>query len=290
MMESSKTNHPRRGRAASFSLFHFFRICFGFRVSSFELSAAAALLLVTVGRGDDSAVLGYTEPTRIITVSAGDIGVIAEMLVKEGDAVKKGQVLARLDITVLSAELEIAKAEARLAATRNQRVVDLQQSTRVTPEELEKAKTELAIKNAQVRRIEAMVEVRTMHSPVDGVVTEIKRDPSESVSAANPHVLTVVQIDRLSVNLFLPPARVEQLKVGAQAELLLLDPERRVPALVEFVSPITDAASGTVRVKFTIENPSGAIRSGGRCTLEPDSARSLARGVAAQPAGESGLR
>ena len=32
-------------------------------------------------------------------------------------------------------------------------------------------------------------------------------------------------------------------------------------------SPITDAASGTVRVKFAIDNPAGAIRSGGRCTL-----------------------
>ena len=248
------------------------------------------LALASAAFAEDPAILGYTEPTRIITVSASDIGVIAEMLVKEGDAVKKGQVLARLDITVLSAELEIAKAEAKLAATRNQRVLELQQSTRVTPEELEKAKTELAIKNGQVRRIEAMIEVRTMHSPVDGVVTEIKRDPSESVSAANPHVLTVVQIDRLSVNLFLPPARVEQLKVGAQAELLLLDPERRVPAVVEFVSPVTDAASGTVRVKFAIENPTGAIRSGGRCTLEPDAAGSLAHRVAAKPAGEAGLR
>ena len=230
------------------------------------------LSVLASASADDPAILGYTEPCRIITVSAGDIGVIAEMLVKEGDAVTKGQVLARLDITVLSAELEIAKAEAKLAATRNQRVLELQQSTRVTPEELEKAKTELAIKNAQVRRIEAMIEVRTMHSPVDGVVTEIKRDPSESVSAANPHVLTVVQIDRLSVNLFLPPARVEKLKIGDQTELLLLDPDRRVPALVEFVSPITDAASGTVRVKFAIENPTGAIRSGGRCTLPPGDA------------------
>jgi multidrug efflux pump subunit AcrA (membrane-fusion protein) len=169
-------------------------------------------------------------------------------------------------------------------------VLDLAQSTRVTPEELEKAKTELAIKEAQVRRIDAMIEVRTMRSPVEGVVTEIKRDPSESVSAATPHVLTVVQIDRLSVNLFLPPARVEKLKTGGKAELLLLDPERRVAATVEFVSPVIDAASGTVRVKFSLENPAGEIRSGGRCTLEAEAPPSLARGVAPEPARESGLR
>jgi RND family efflux transporter MFP subunit len=251
---------------------------------------AAALLLASTARADDPAILGYTEPCRIINVSAGETGVIAEMLVKEGDAVKNGQVLARLDTAVLSAELEIAKAEAKLATTRNQRVLDLAQSTRVTPEELEKARTELTIKEAQVRRIEAMIEVRTMRSPVDGVVTEIKRDPSESVSAASPHVLTVVQIDRLTVNLFLPPARVEKMKNGDHAELLLLDPERRVPATVEFVSPIIDAASGTVRVKFAIENRGGEIRSGGRCTLDPESARSLARAITPEPAREGSLR
>ena len=253
MMQNIEMKKFRRERRCPFSVIHSFRICFGFRISSFGFSLAS-LFLAAFAAAEDPAVLGYTEPYRIITVSAGEVGVIAEMLVKEGDAVKTGQVLARLDTAVLSAELEIAKAEAKLAATRNQRVLELVQSTRVTPEELEKARTELTIKQAQTRRIEAMIEVRTMRSPVDGVVTEIKRDPSESISAANPQVLTVVQIDRLSVNLFLPPARVEQLKTGDKVELLLLDPERRVPSTVEFVNPTTDAASGTVRVKFAIEN------------------------------------
>jgi multidrug efflux pump subunit AcrA (membrane-fusion protein) len=83
---------------------------------------------------------------------------------------------------------------------------------------------------------------------------------------------------------------VENLKAGDKTELLLLDPERRTSATVEFVSPVIDAASGTVRVKFAIENPAGAIRSGGRCTLEPEGARSLAHGVAPEPAREASLR
>ena len=66
-----------------------------------------------------------------------------------------------------------------------------------------------------------MIEARTMRSPVDGVVTDIKRDPSESVSVASPHVLTVVQIDKLAANLFLTPGRTEALKAGDQLDLLL---------------------------------------------------------------------
>ena len=217
-------------------------------------------------------ILGYTEPYKIITVSAAEPGVLAELLVEEGARVKKNQVLARLDIAVLTAELDIAKAEAQLQATRKQRLAELAQSSRATADELDKAKTDLVIKQAQVRKTEAMIEARTMRSPVDGVVTEIKRDPSESVSVANPHVLTVVQIDKLSVNLFLPPTTAAALKVGGKAQLRFENGDQRVAAAIEFISPVTDSASGTVRVKFAIENAGGEHRAGARCTLAEERA------------------
>ena len=242
---------------------------FSVRRSMFDVLRFSLATLAVSASADESSTLGYTEPYRLITVSAGETGVIGEMLVKEGDRVQQGQVLAKLDTAVLAAELEIARAEARLAGTRRERVVELSQQTRVTPEESEKAATEVTIKQAQVRKIEAMIEARTMRSPVDGVVTEIKRDPSESVSTASPHVLTVVQIDKLAANLFLTPDRTEALKAGDHLDLLLLDSQKRIPATVDFVSPITDAASGTVRVKFSIENSAGKLRSGARCTLAP---------------------
>ena len=225
------------------------------------------LLSVAITRADEPAILGYTEPYRTITVSASEQGVISEMLVEEGNATKKGQVLARLDTASFQAELEIAKAETKLQATRLKRLEELSAANRSTPEELDRARTDLVIKEAQMRRIEAQIETRTLRSPVDGVVTEIKRDPSEAVSAANPHVLTVVQVDKLLLNLFLPPARAATFQVGATVNLKLLEENVTTPAKVEFVSPITDSASGTVRVKFVIENANGAHRSGGRCTL-----------------------
>lgn len=217
--------------------------------------------------GDEPTILGYTEPYKTITVSAGEQGVIAEMLVEEGMRTQKGQVLARLDTAAMQAELEIAKAEARLQATRLKRLEELSTANRSSPEELDRARTDLTIKDAQTRKIEAQIETRTLRSPVDGVVTEIKRDPSEAVSAANPHVLTVVQVDKLIVNLFLPPARAALFQAGASVVLQLLDEQCNTPAKVEFVSPVTDSASGTVRVKFVVENTDGAHRSGGRCTL-----------------------
>jgi len=235
------------------------------RPTRLPLLLATSLLLSTASSRADE-ILGYTEPCRIVAVSAAESGVIAQMLVEEGTVVKKGQILARLDTATLEAELDIAKAEASLQRTRKQRLDELTSSSRASPEELEKARTDLAIKEAQVRKFEAMIETRLMRSAVDGVVTTIKRNQSEAVSPADHHVLTVVQIDKLTANLFLPPAKALQFKTGGQA-MLLLDDHEKVPATVEFISPVTDAASGTVRVKFTIENAGNIHRSGGRCSL-----------------------
>ncbi len=246
-----------------------FRIRFGFRISDFGSSAGLAILLfaLNAARADDPSILGYTEPFKSINMSSAEQGVIAEVLVEEGARVKKTQVVARLDTATLLAELDIAKAEAKLQSTRLKKLEELSSANRSTPEELDRARTDLTIKDAQTRKIQAQIEERTLRSPIDGVVTEIKRDPSEAVSAANPHVMTVVQVDKLIVNLFLPPARAACFKVGTSTTLQLLDEKATATASVEFVSPVTDFASGTVRVKFVIENADGAHRSGGRCTL-----------------------
>ncbi len=234
----------------------------------YALTALAFGLLLPAHAADEPAIFGYTEPYRIITVSASEAGILKDLLVREGDLVKKDQVLARLDTSVLVAELEIARAEAHLQATRKQRLEELAGSSRASADELEKARTDAIVKEAQVRRTEAQIEARTMRTPVDGVVTEIKRDTSEAVSAANPHVLTVVEIDKLTVNLFLPPGRTNGLHAGAATKLRLLDESNAiVPATVEFLSPVIDAASGTVRAKFSIENGNGLHRAGGRCGL-----------------------
>lgn len=208
---------------------------------------------------------GYAEPYKTITVSAGESGVVTEVLVEEGALVKKGQVVARLDTGQLVAELDIAKATTALQEIKVQKLGELAKSGRAPTEEIDRARTDLKIRQAEMRKIEAAIETRTMRSPVDGVVTEVKRDPSEAVSLANPQVLTVVQIDRLLVNLFLPPTRAAKLQVGATVPLVL--DGKPVSGVIEFISPVTDAASGTTRVKFVLDNKDGKLRSGGEARL-----------------------
>jgi RND family efflux transporter MFP subunit len=221
-----------------------------------------ALLACCIADAARADVPGYTEPYKTITVSAAEPGVIESILVEEGARVKKNQILAKLDTAQHEAELEIAKSNVDLQKSKVAKLEEIVRSSRISQDELDRGRTDLKIRQAEMRKIQAVLDNRIMRSPVDGIVSEIKRDPSEAVSISASHVLTVVQIDRLLVNLFLTPERAAQLKVGSAATITLGESGQTAPATVEFISPVTDAASGTVRVKFVIENAKGEYRSG----------------------------
>ena len=70
----------------------------------------AAVLVINGNPLRANDVDSFTEPYRTINVSAAEQGIITELFVKEGDTVRQGQLLATLDMDVLEAAKEIAKA------------------------------------------------------------------------------------------------------------------------------------------------------------------------------------
>jgi multidrug efflux pump subunit AcrA (membrane-fusion protein) len=112
-----------------------------------------------------------------------------------------------------------------------------------------------------------MIERRTMRSPINGVVVKIYRDECEAVSPSSPGVLNVVQLNPLRANFTLPTDTAVKLNVGQTVSVEFPDTGKTTAGVIEFISPITDAESGTVRVKVVIENPKEEFRSGVRCLL-----------------------
>lgn len=210
---------------------------------------------------------GYTEPNRIAQVAFPETGVIAEILVKEGARVAEGQVLARLNSEALQQDLLMAAEQLRLQQLRFAQIQAIRDSGSATQEEHERAKSDLEIASLRVQRIRAQIADRTLKAPFAGVVARINREVAESVSAAQTEVMTLVQLDSLRVNIHLPAPLAASLSPEGEVGLWL-DGKTKVPGRVIFISPVTDAASGTVRVTFAIANPEGRFRSGVRCSLD----------------------
>ena len=236
----------------------------------------------------------FAEPYRTIQVATSDMGIIREVLVREGDLVEAEQPLVKLDDELVRASLEIAKqnlasrgalnsaeAELRLHTGRADKFEALVRNGNARPEELEKTKMEkevaaarvltaqesLVVRKLELERIQLELERKVVRSPLKGVVTKVHREVGEFVAPTDPVVVTVVQLDPLLATFSLKPVQAAQLQAGRPVQVLFATSETPVKAEVEFVSRVTDARSGTVRVKVRIPNAKGECRSGDRCVL-----------------------
>ena len=238
---------------------------------------------------------GFAEPYRRIEMAAAsETGLITSIAVREGQAVKRGELLATLDVDVLVATLNIAKERSRLTGRydganaelemRLRRLGKLQQLLReghATEGEVERAQTDVIIAKSNVlladeerrlaalecKRIEAQIQRRQVRCPIDGVVTEIRREVGEAVAINDPHLLTVVQLNPLRVKFSLTMEQAADLHEGQLLPMHLSEVSHAADATVEVVSPVLDAKSGTVQVTCVIDNKDNRYRSGMRCVV-----------------------
>ncbi|PAY16083.1 hypothetical protein CKO51_28715 [Rhodopirellula sp. SM50] len=237
---------------------------------------------------------GFTEPYREIKLCLAESGSVDTVLIHRGMKVDAGQLLLTLDSDVLQANRNVAaaKAESRSRVDaliiesdlKQQRYEKLQQllddgagsveevrranaDASVAMLQVEAAREEMRLRQLELREIEARIEQRRVYSPISGVITEVTKQPGEYVSQQEPHVATVVQLDRLRVTLFVPTSVAGSMDSKAEVDLWLPETEQRCIGRVDYVGVVTEADSGRVRVDLLIDNPNRHYRSGVRCQL-----------------------
>lgn len=252
-------------------------------------SALLCLLCLAALRAGAHDVDAFTEPNRYIDIASPESGILARMAVEEGADVQQGQVLAALDNRYLEASLQIAKAkqsatselevaEADLARKRERlaRLEELLRADNAHPDEVQEARSEVRIARARVEgaredlavqkleseRIRTRIQQRTMVSPIDGVVVAISKDEGELVTTSTQSVLRIADLDPLKVKAHVPWGIATSLRSDQEVTVAFTGQDASRPGTVQFVSPVVEPQSGTVRVDVLVANESGALRSG----------------------------
>lgn len=262
----------------------------------------AGLLLVLALQGMGEAALAleieaFSEPYREALVATAETGVLIRIDVVEGQRVAAGEAIAELDVGVLSSSLAIAEARAKASgAIRSARAVvklrrgrlaaldALERQGHAREVELASARSELDIARAKLvmaeeardaallerDRIAGQIERRTIRSPFDGTVTRVHKEVGEILRPGEEAVATLADLERLLLELPVPSGDARRLRAGQPVEVRMAMVEAPVEAAVERIAPVTDADSGTVRVRVVMDNASGALRSGARCMVRFD--------------------
>lgn len=235
------------------------------------------------------------EPSSEVEVASSVEGILDELLVRPGQSVRKGDVLATLVSKVEQSGLALAEARANSTAaltsaesryefyrSRLERSRQLFDRRAVSGEALERAETEfiiaendletarqdLEIAALEVERARAVLELKTLYSPLDGVVTRHHLDPG-SLVADRAIVMELATLDPLHVRAFVPVRMWPQVGKAREAKVLPQPPfDAPVDAQIIEVDSMADIASGTFGVRLALENAENRLPAGLKCTLE----------------------
>lgn len=233
---------------------------------------------------------GITQAIHDLKLSVTAAGRIEALFVKEGDRVRKGDLLLHMDRTLES--LEVRRREVMLED--NARLEELRAKELTLAEQVRAAKSLLATGGVSRKQVEdeelalgtiiaerksiefakrrerveldlarEAYERRHLRSPIDGVVTRIVSRIGESVAPHEP-VMVVVDVRTARFSGTVPIADAARVRAGSSVMLQLgsdAEPLTRLAQLV-FVSPVADPASGLVDVIAEFDNADGSIRPG----------------------------
>jgi RND family efflux transporter MFP subunit len=271
------------------------KMTYQLRIFRHELLLSAALLALLAESSAGAQYEGFTEPYQSIALASSESGVVTVVNVHVGDRVKSGQVLVELEKDIQQANLRIAEqainargaidlalAERELHKGRLKKLETLLVEGDARQEEVDRTRADLAIAEAKLEtseedlamkkqeydRARLCLERRSIRAPQDGAISDILKDPGEFIAANDPVILNLAQLDPLLAVFNLPSSQAAQLKVGQKAVLSLPNQKETAEGSVETISPLTDAESGTTRVKIRIANPDGRYRGGERCLFD----------------------
>ncbi len=174
---------------------------------------------------------------KLVDISVKEPLRVKEILVKEGDLVQPGQVLVRTDTTTLESQLAEAKAKVEYAKVEFDRTQKLVDANAASQQELNARKTSLETNTASVATIQSRIDDATLKSPVRGRVLYRLAENGE-VLGAGGKALTLVNLEDVYMEIFLPSEQAARLKNGAEARITLdFAPGKAAAGFVSFVSP-----------------------------------------------------
>lgn len=219
---------------------------------------------------------GALQPVHQATVKAKVAGEVRQLAVREGEAVRAGQAVARLDTADLETKLvervgalESARAQLKLAEktrTMNNRLLSekfiSQNAFDGSESSYAVAQGNLKSAEAQVRLAQSAIHDATVVAPLSGIVAKRHVQPGEKVAFDAP-ILTVVDLRDLELAALVPAVDVPELRVGMPVELAVDGfGERKFAGRIARINPSTEPGTRAINVYVALANAEATLKSG----------------------------
>jgi len=192
-------------------------------------------------------------------------GYIATISVDKGDTVKAGQVIAKLEVPELQADLAKSKAEVAAAGLESKRMHEARAKSPdiVLPQSVEDAEAKLAIAKAGMERITTMLAFAEIKAPFDGIITARHVDVGALVNAHTSKVVEIVDASTLRLQIPVTEMETALVAVGkpVKAQIDASGPAP-VEASISRIAYALDPATRTMLAEADLKNAELKLRPG----------------------------
>ncbi len=205
---------------------------------------------------------GTLEADREADVYAKLAGLCQKVFVEEGDQVKDGDVLAKLEDEEHRLVYEQARARLEKARADYQRAEQLFREGLASQQAYQDSSVQLRLAQADYDLARKRLEDTSIVTPLTGLVTERRIKPGDLVTTAQA-LFHIVDLDPLRVEVYVPERDYFRIRRG-QPVLLTVDtvPGETFRSSVERLNPVIDTASGMAKVTVLVENADSRLRPG----------------------------
>ncbi|KAB0458102.1 efflux RND transporter periplasmic adaptor subunit [Agrobacterium radiobacter] len=242
----------------------------------FELTAAETAKIGTRAMVERLGVSGELQPITRVVIRAREAGKIVEMNVRDGDAVQAGKLLVRFETDELQSTLllrqsdrDAAEAELMLAMQALTRTEQLALKNITSAEQLDKAKSDVAVKTARLQSLAAQADIARLalrnaeiRAPFSGTVTR-RLAEAGSRAGADGELLTLVDTSVLEAKVLVATRDIPRVALSQTAELTIDGLGGQiVKGTVDRISPVAEDGTRFVAVYLRLANRDGRLWGG----------------------------
>ena len=206
--------------------------------------------------------VGTLAANEMVEIKSETDGLVQEIGFEEGQKVKAGHLLLRLDEVKFAAAVNEAEANFKFSRATYDRSHQLYEQKLISQQEHDQVAAQFQANQASLDLKKRELKDARIVAPFAGVVSSRQVSPGQVISK-NTTLTWLVDLDPVKVELNIPERFVSRLRVGQKLEITVATfPGRAFSGEVFFVAPFIEPATRTALVKARVANPQHELKPG----------------------------
>lgn len=206
---------------------------------------------------------GTAQPVETMTVSAEASGRVLSAPFEEGQDIKKGASIVRVDAKMNRAQINVLKSQYSAAQREYNRTKQLAAEGLATPQQLDQARSGVDQLRASISQVNAGISMTSVRSPFSGYVRTKHVDKGEFVGAGQP-VATIIDFDTIEIKLAVPETSIGYIKEDQPVQIRVPSLNKTFEGKVYKRAVMADQPAQTFPVEVRVENKDRLILPGMR--------------------------